>query len=173
MKNIVKQKTCFKNLDRPTCIDLILTKSSRSFQDTCTVETGLTDFHKLVVTVLELYFPKQKPYIKTFWDYKRFQNDLLRSEFDYKLSKRDVCKLEFEHLLSIFIESLNNHAPVKKKSRWRNTYLKEKTAESKIAHDKQRNYCVNLFLRTKKNYFSNISICFITDNKTFSGNKNC
>ena len=63
LKNIVKQTTCFKNPDRPSCIDLILANSSRSFQDTCTVETGLSDFHKLVVTVLKLYFSKQKPNI--------------------------------------------------------------------------------------------------------------
>ena len=31
LKNIVKQKTYFKNPDRPTCIDLNLTNSSRSF----------------------------------------------------------------------------------------------------------------------------------------------
>ena len=33
LKNIVKQKTCFKNPDRPTYIDLILTNSSRWLQD--------------------------------------------------------------------------------------------------------------------------------------------
>ena len=65
--------------------------------------TGLSDFHKLVVTVLKLYFPKQKPNIQTFRDYKRFQNDLFRSELDYELSKLDVCKLEFEHFLNIFL----------------------------------------------------------------------
>ena len=92
LKNIVKQKTCFKNPDRPNCIDLILTNSSRSFQDTFTVETGLSDFHKLVVTVLKLYFPKQKPNIQIFRDYKRFQNDLFRPELDSELSKLDVCK---------------------------------------------------------------------------------
>ena len=75
--------TCFKNPERPTCVDLILTDSSRNFQDTCTVETGLSDFHKLVVDVLKLYFPKQKPNIQTFQDYKKFQIDLLRSELDY------------------------------------------------------------------------------------------
>ena len=42
LRNIIKQKTCFKNPDRPTCIDLILGNSFRSLQDTCTVETGLT-----------------------------------------------------------------------------------------------------------------------------------
>ena len=74
LKNIVKQKTCFKNPDRPTCSNLILTKSSRSFQDTYAVETELSDFHKLLVTVLSLYFSKQKPNIQNFQDYKRFHN---------------------------------------------------------------------------------------------------
>ena len=56
-------------------MDLILTNSSRSFQDTCTVETGLSDFHKLVVTVLKLYFPKQKPNIQTSKDSKMIYLD--------------------------------------------------------------------------------------------------
>ena len=51
---------------------------------------------------------------KTFRDYKRFQNDLFRSELDYELSKLDVCNLESEQFLNIFIEVLNKHAPVKK-----------------------------------------------------------
>ena len=192
LKNIVKQKICFKNPDRPSCIDLILTKSYRSFQvpyRTCTVETGLSDFYKLVVTVLKLYFPKQRPNIQTFRDYKRFENDLFRSELDYELSsKLDACNLEFEHVSNILIEVLNKHALVKKKylranqgefmtkelnkaimtrSRLRNKYLKEKSADSKTAYDKGRNYCVNLLRRTKKKYFANISMISIPDNKMF------
>ena len=50
---------------------------------------------------------------KTFRDYKRFQNDLFRSELDYELSKPDVRNLEFEHCLNIFMEVLNKHAPIK------------------------------------------------------------
>ena len=147
LKNIVKRKTYFKSPDRPSCIDLILTNSSRSFQDTCTVETGLSDFHKLVVTVLRLYFPKQKPNIQTFRDYKRFQNDLFRSELDYELSKLNKA--------------------IMTRSRLCNKYLKEKCADSKTAYDKQRHSCVNLLRRTKKKYFANINISSITDNKKF------
>ena len=55
------EKNMSNFLNRPSCIDLILTSSPRSFRDTCTVETGLSDFHKLVVTVLKLYFPQKKP----------------------------------------------------------------------------------------------------------------
>ena len=53
------------------------------------------------------------------------------------------------------------------RSRLRNKYLKEKSGDSKIAYDKQRNYCVNLLRRTKKKYFANINISSITDNKKF------
>ena len=70
----------------------------------------------MVVTVLKLYFPEQKPNIQTFRDYKRFQNDLFRLELDYELQKPDVRDLEFEHLFNIFIEDLNKHAPMKRKT---------------------------------------------------------
>ena len=43
-------------------------------------------------------------------------------------------------------------------SRLNNKYAKEKSADSKIAFDKQRNYCVNLLSRTKKNRFAKINI---------------
>ena len=53
LKNLVKQNTCFKNPDKPTCIDLILTNCPRIFQNTDTFEIGLSDFHKLIFTVLK------------------------------------------------------------------------------------------------------------------------
>ena len=49
-KNLVKDKTCFKSIDNPSCIDLFLTNSFQSFQKTTTVSTGLSDFHKMIVT---------------------------------------------------------------------------------------------------------------------------
>ena len=53
LKTLIKQKTCFKNPENPTCIDLILTNSPRSFQNSSVFETGLSDFHKLTITVLK------------------------------------------------------------------------------------------------------------------------
>ena len=79
--------TCPKKPDRVTSINLILSISSRSIQDTCTVEKGLSDFHKLIFIVLELYLLKRKPNIQTFRDYTKFQNDLFRSELDYLKKK--------------------------------------------------------------------------------------
>ena len=52
LKSLVKEKTCFKSISNPSCIDLFLTSTALSFQRIKTVSTGLSDFHKLVLTVL-------------------------------------------------------------------------------------------------------------------------
>ena len=62
-KNIVKDKTCFKNPLNPTCIDLIITNRLKSFQEPEVIETGLSDFHKISLTVMKVFYNKQKPKI--------------------------------------------------------------------------------------------------------------
>ena len=57
-KNIVKEPTCYKSLSNPSCIDLVITNSSSSFQNTKTISKGLSDFHKMVLTVLKQTFRK-------------------------------------------------------------------------------------------------------------------
>ena len=66
LKNLVSQNTCFKNTENPSCINLILTNCSRSFQNTGVFETGLSDFHKRTFTVLKQYYPKQKPKVEFY-----------------------------------------------------------------------------------------------------------
>ena len=53
LKKLVRESTCFKNPDNPSCINLFLTNCSRSFQDTQIIETGLSGFHKMNLTVLK------------------------------------------------------------------------------------------------------------------------
>ena len=52
LKSLNKDPTCYKNIDNPSCIDLLLTNSAKSHESTCTIETGLSDFHKPVATVM-------------------------------------------------------------------------------------------------------------------------
>ena len=58
---LIKQPTCYKNPSHPKCIELILTKVSRSFQTTCVIETGLSDFHLMTLTAMKKSFKKLKP----------------------------------------------------------------------------------------------------------------
>ena len=50
LKNLVHEPTCYKS-QTAKCIDLVLTNRNRSVQQTTTVETGLSDFYKMVVSV--------------------------------------------------------------------------------------------------------------------------
>ena len=72
LKSLAKEPTCFKNPNNPSCIDLFLTNTVRSFQETQVFQTGLSDFHKLVVTVLNSTFPKSPPNIVAYKSYKNF-----------------------------------------------------------------------------------------------------
>ena len=71
-KNLVKDFTCFKSTENPSCIDLFLTNSSSSFHGTATVSTGLSDFHNMIVTVCKTTFPKVKPKLVVYRDYSKF-----------------------------------------------------------------------------------------------------
>ena len=75
LSSLIKQPTCFKNPENPSCIDLILTNKPRSFQSTCVIETGLSDFHRMTVSVLKTHFRKLPPKIVTSRDFKKFEND--------------------------------------------------------------------------------------------------
>ena len=54
LENLVKEPTCFKNSENPSSIDIILTNKKHSFQNTTVLETGLSDFHKMTITVLKV-----------------------------------------------------------------------------------------------------------------------
>ena len=59
----------------------MLTNSPNSFQNSCAIDTGLSDFHKITATILKTKFEKLK-----YRDYKtkNFSNDKFR---EYLLSK--------------------------------------------------------------------------------------
>ena len=61
LKNFVKDPTCLKNVEHPYYIDLILTNRPKSFQINVVTETGLSNFHKMTVTVLKSYSKKRRP----------------------------------------------------------------------------------------------------------------
>ena len=79
LKNLVHEPTCYKS-QTAKCIDLVLTNRNRSVQRTTTVETSLSDFHYMVVTVIKTTFPKHGPTVINFRNYKTgeivFRNEL-------------------------------------------------------------------------------------------------
>ena len=71
LKDIFKGPTCFK-FDRPKTIDLILTNRASNFQNTTSIETGLSDFHCMIVTVVKGGFIKRGPMVINYRDYRKY-----------------------------------------------------------------------------------------------------
>ena len=71
-KSLTKKPKCFKIPDNSTCTDLILTNRQKCFQNSTIIETGLSGFHRLTVTLLKSYFKKLKSIKLTYCDYKNF-----------------------------------------------------------------------------------------------------
>ena len=76
LKNLITEATCFKNPINSSSIDLILTNKIRSFQNTTILETGLSDDHKMVITILKTCVPKQTPTVIKYRDYRQMVNTL-------------------------------------------------------------------------------------------------
>ena len=72
LHNLWHKFTCYKNPEKPSRTDPFLTSSHRSFQNTQTIETGLSDFHKSVVPILKMYLPNNQPKVATYRGYKSF-----------------------------------------------------------------------------------------------------
>ena len=84
-KNLVIEKTCFKNIEKPTCIDLILTNRPSCFQNTDVLDIGISDFHMLTTTTMKANFNKQKPINMNYRNYKYFNNDFFKNELMHEI----------------------------------------------------------------------------------------
>ena len=134
-----------------------------------------------------LKFEKQPPQIVTYGNYKNYK-ELFEKKIQIKLSEFDIKNIPYETFSNIFIDILNLHAPLKKKylranhskfickelnkeimlrSKLRNKFLKDKTDEARTKYRKQRNICVHLLRRAKRNYYNDLNLSNVTDNRKF------
>ena len=52
LRNLIKVPTCLKS-DSPRSIDPMLTTETKSFRNSTAIETGWSDFHRMIMTVLK------------------------------------------------------------------------------------------------------------------------
>ena len=155
------------NLTNP--IKQILSNTTRSFQSTCVIETGLSDFHLMTLTVMKKSCKKFHPRLINYRSYKNFSNEAFRKCLLEKLSKEVFVNND---------EGLNQHAAQKinyvrgnqmpfmtkqlskeimKRSRPCNNFLRNRTEDNKILYNRQRNYCASLLRKSKRGYYENLT----------------
>ena len=184
MEHLVNNFTCYKNPNKSTCIDLMLTNKSRFFKNSSVLETGLSDCHKMTLTAMRAYFATQNPKVLYYRDCKKFSNDLFKND----ILKAQALTDTKENVQTNIVKIFNEHAPLKKRyvrsnqapfmnkklskeimtrSRLRNKSIKTKTDANGKAYNKQRNYFVSLFRIKKKSFFNNLDTKTIVDIKRF------
>ena len=85
LRSLIKEPTCYKNTNNPTCIDLLLTNGEKLFQNSTTIQTGLSDFHKMIVTLLKTNFQKMSPIFIKYRNYTKFNDEQFRIELSNDL----------------------------------------------------------------------------------------
>ena len=111
LKNLVKENTCFKSIENPSCVDLFLTNCCKSFQNTFATSTGISDFHKMTVTVLKTTFKKVKPKEIIYRAFRNFDRNIFTEDLESCLVN---CQ-SIDELEKNFLRVIDNHAPQKKK----------------------------------------------------------
>ena len=138
--------------------------------------------------MLKVKHEKVPPKIIQYRDYKNFDSTRFFEKLQMRLTHRNMNSLDFGSLKKCFIELLNKVAPLKTKflrvnhskfvttdvskaimlrTKLRNQFLNKRTLEARIKYNKQRNICVGLVKKAKRNYYENLHLNDINDNKKF------
>ena len=181
--NLIKEPTCYKNVDKPTSIDHILTNHARCFQHSGICETGLSGFHELTFTVLKMFYAKQKPRIIKYRDYTNFNKTTFRMDLLKELSLSNLQNGDFDRFTFIVNNLLEYHALMKEKhapfmnksirkaimvrTKLLNKFRKENSLINELEYKRKRNFCTTLIKKTERNFYNNLKVNKITDNKSF------
>ena len=106
----MKNKTYFKNPDKPTCTDLLLTNSQHRFQNTIMILQDCLIF--INDPVLKPSFIKLMARELYYRDYKNFSINSFREDLTLSL---DRINKGFDSFEDTFMKALNRYATMKKK----------------------------------------------------------
>ena len=113
LENLIKEPTCFKSTENLSSIDVILTNRKYKFQNSMTVETGLSDFHKMTVTVMKNHFKKKEPIRIVYHDKSKFHAVEFREKIKSKVERKEDMSLD--ELQSMVAADYLADAPLKEK----------------------------------------------------------
>ena len=136
-----------------------------------------------------MHFRKLPPKIISYRDFKKFDNERFMDSLQHTLGQESFdWSKNPDKFYEIFHTIFNTRAPKKKnyirgnskpfmnkayskaimqRTRFRNNFLKNPNDQNKLLYIKQRNYCVSLLRKEKKEYFIRLNEKDTTDNRKF------
>ena len=76
---------------KPSSIDHIITTMTSLFMKSCTVETRISDNHKLMMSICRLTFAKDKSKKFFYRFYKNFDSKLFEKTLIKNMSETELC----------------------------------------------------------------------------------
>ena len=137
---------------------------------------------------MKSHIPKQQPKIIKCRNYKDFNETKFRSQLTNILDLNIHESRNIEFFKNIFLKVLNKHAPIKTKylranhspfvtkelskaimlrSKLQSQYLKYKSKQARGHFKIQRNLCITLLTKAKRDYYENLGLGKVNDPKKF------
>ena len=88
LENLMRDTTC-ETSNSSSSVDVILTNKNRSFQNSSTVATGLSDVHKMILRFMTANYEHLKPIQIRYRSSKHFREDL--SLYDLEMMPFQKC----------------------------------------------------------------------------------
>ena len=183
--SLINTPTCFKT-SNPRCIDLILTNKKYSFKKSQSFETGESDHHHMVYTIMKTTFVKLPPKKLTYRCYKNFDEYKFLHDLDVELANIPVD--DYTRFEKVHEDVLNRHAPLKTrmirgnekphmnkelrkalmvKRRLKHTANVTHLEEDVLNYKRQRNKCTFLNRRRRKEAYTELDVKTIDNSKKF------
>ena len=102
LKTPTRDPTCFKSSNNSPRMDMFLTNRPQCFQQTCTIETSVSDLHKMIVTVTKILYKKQKSKSIQYRKSKHLNEQSFNSELNNELLKIEMSIVDLQELHDIF-----------------------------------------------------------------------
>ena len=168
LTGLIKEPTCYQS-QNPNCIDQFLTRRKALFKHCQTFETGLSKDLKRFIGLIKKFDNE------CFSNALREELETLEGDTYGEFEKKITNVLNTHATIKIKMIRFNNNVfmteelrkEIMKRSKLRNKFNRNRNRENWYNFKFQRNYCVNLLRKTKKQYYENLSVKNVMDNQTF------
>ena len=156
MTNLVKEPTCFKSLNNPSLIDVILATQHKRFHKYIAFDTGLSDYHKMICICTKIHAPKRVPRKIKYRSFKNFSNakyceEVSKIPFHAFECLEDPDDVAWAYEIAL-LDVIDTHAPIKQRTLKKESAPFMNSKLRKVIH--RRNQLKNRFWKhkTKSNW---------------------
>jgi hypothetical protein len=191
MSNIIKGPTCFKNIEKPSLLDVIITNKPKSIASHLNYNVGISDCHNMICAATKMNAPRQTVTKVNYRSYKKFNQENFIYDVDHLIngSNEMHSNKDMETFLYDFKNIINKHAPLKTKylkskqapymnnklrkainvrGMLKRKYIRSPSNDTWEMYRRQRNYVTNIKRQSIKQYFHDKCKNFDTTTNTKS-----